>query len=258
MSGTPNAEAEGVVSKVQVKKEIKTIVENLETILGDLKDVAKELKEVNEQESPSLQAHFGVLIHALSMQPCLRRHERLTSTLLGPGKSNDSTHSLSHSHTHKYTDMHLPSLLMYVIITSNVRDIWHRGMWGVKWQDSLFTLTHAGFNESEKIVITINISWTSWFIQEGTFASHFIILMLTVVCCELMEQLSFHFTFHLPQSRVVALSFYLHLPPSFTTSAFITAIHLHPIFISCCLLAFPPSLHWILKIKTLGAVRFKS
>lgn len=46
MSATPHAEAEGVVSKVQVKKEIKTIVENLETILGDLKDVAKELKEV--------------------------------------------------------------------------------------------------------------------------------------------------------------------------------------------------------------------
>ncbi|XP_044231301.1 protein Largen [Thunnus albacares] len=46
MSGTPDAEAEGVVSKVKVKKEIKTIVENLETILGDLKDVAKELKEV--------------------------------------------------------------------------------------------------------------------------------------------------------------------------------------------------------------------
>uniref|UniRef100_A0A668A0I0 Proline rich 16 n=1 Tax=Myripristis murdjan TaxID=586833 RepID=A0A668A0I0_9TELE len=46
MSGIPNAEGEGVVSKVQVKKEIKTIVENLETILGDLKDVAKELKEV--------------------------------------------------------------------------------------------------------------------------------------------------------------------------------------------------------------------
>ncbi|CAL8250981.1 unnamed protein product [Boreogadus saida] len=46
MSGTPNAEAEGVVSRVKVKKEIKTIVENLETILGDLKDVAKELKEV--------------------------------------------------------------------------------------------------------------------------------------------------------------------------------------------------------------------
>lgn len=51
MSGSPNAaEAEGVVvvSKVKVKREIKTIVENLETILGDLKDVAKELKEVNE------------------------------------------------------------------------------------------------------------------------------------------------------------------------------------------------------------------
>lgn len=46
MSGAPNADAEGVVSKVKVKKEIKTIVENLETILGDLKDVAKELKEV--------------------------------------------------------------------------------------------------------------------------------------------------------------------------------------------------------------------
>uniref|UniRef100_A0A3Q4HFL6 Proline rich 16 n=1 Tax=Neolamprologus brichardi TaxID=32507 RepID=A0A3Q4HFL6_NEOBR len=41
-----NSKAEGVVSKVKVKKEIKTIVENLETILGDLKDVAKELKEV--------------------------------------------------------------------------------------------------------------------------------------------------------------------------------------------------------------------
>ena len=47
MSGSPTAVAEGVVSKVKVKKEIKTIVENLETILGDLKDVAKELKEVN-------------------------------------------------------------------------------------------------------------------------------------------------------------------------------------------------------------------
>ncbi|KAM9821774.1 protein Largen [Syngnathus typhle] len=45
MSGTPDG-AEGAVSKVQVKKEIKTIVDNLETILGDLKDVAKELKEV--------------------------------------------------------------------------------------------------------------------------------------------------------------------------------------------------------------------
>lgn len=51
MSATANADAEGVVSKVQVKKEIKTIVENLETILGDLKDVAKELKEVKGQEA---------------------------------------------------------------------------------------------------------------------------------------------------------------------------------------------------------------
>lgn len=55
MSGPPHAGAEGaVVSKVKVKKEIKTIVENLETILGDLKDVAKELQEVNDQEIPYL------------------------------------------------------------------------------------------------------------------------------------------------------------------------------------------------------------
>ncbi|XP_028313653.1 protein Largen [Gouania willdenowi] len=46
MSGSPQAVAEGQVSKGKVKKEIKTIVENLENILGDLKDVAKELKEV--------------------------------------------------------------------------------------------------------------------------------------------------------------------------------------------------------------------
>lgn len=45
MSGTANAESEGV-SKVQIKRQIKTIVEDLENILGDLKDVAKELKEV--------------------------------------------------------------------------------------------------------------------------------------------------------------------------------------------------------------------
>ncbi|XP_028852219.1 protein Largen [Denticeps clupeoides] len=46
MSGTADAEPEGVVSKVKVKKQIKTIVEDLENVLGDLKDVAKELKEV--------------------------------------------------------------------------------------------------------------------------------------------------------------------------------------------------------------------
>uniref|UniRef100_A0A3B1JEF5 Proline rich 16 n=1 Tax=Astyanax mexicanus TaxID=7994 RepID=A0A3B1JEF5_ASTMX len=46
MSGTgAQGEAEGV-SKVQVKRQIKTIVKDLECILGDLKDVAKELKEV--------------------------------------------------------------------------------------------------------------------------------------------------------------------------------------------------------------------
>lgn len=67
MSATPNADAEGVVSKVQVKKEIKTIVENLETILGDLKDVAKELKEVREQETQHLGGlHCTVLCDVMS------------------------------------------------------------------------------------------------------------------------------------------------------------------------------------------------
>lgn len=60
MSGTPNAEAEGVVSKVQVKKEIKTIVENLENILGDLKDVAKELKEVKCYETRTVLCSFFI------------------------------------------------------------------------------------------------------------------------------------------------------------------------------------------------------
>lgn len=46
MSGTANPESEGVVSKVKVKKQIKTIVKDLENVLGNLKDVAKELKEV--------------------------------------------------------------------------------------------------------------------------------------------------------------------------------------------------------------------
>ncbi|KAM6954472.1 LOW QUALITY PROTEIN: protein Largen [Aplochiton taeniatus] len=46
MSGTSNAEPDGVVSKVKVKKQIKTIVHDLETILVDLRDVAKELQEV--------------------------------------------------------------------------------------------------------------------------------------------------------------------------------------------------------------------
>lgn len=45
MSGSAHAEPEGV-SKVQVKRQIRTIVKDLECILGDLKDVAKELKEV--------------------------------------------------------------------------------------------------------------------------------------------------------------------------------------------------------------------
>ncbi|XP_062854384.1 protein Largen [Trichomycterus rosablanca] len=48
MSGTANAESEGV-SKVQIKRQIKTVVKDLENILGDLKDVAKELKEVVDE-----------------------------------------------------------------------------------------------------------------------------------------------------------------------------------------------------------------
>lgn len=77
MSGTPNAEAEGVVSKVHVKKEIKTIVENLETILGDLKDVAKELKEVNEQGvgTPCVEGlNYPVLFPQAQFGDALSRH----------------------------------------------------------------------------------------------------------------------------------------------------------------------------------------
>ncbi|MEQ2316219.1 hypothetical protein AMECASPLE_030395 [Ameca splendens] len=79
MSGAPHAEAEGVVSKVKVKKEIKTIVENLETILGDLKDVAKELKE------------------ALFRKFCLTEGGRLTSTSQWPGLCSSSSSSSSSS-----------------------------------------------------------------------------------------------------------------------------------------------------------------
>lgn len=61
MSAPANADTEGVVSKVQVKKEIKTIVENLETILGDLKDVAKELKEVKGQEALTVMCVITVM-----------------------------------------------------------------------------------------------------------------------------------------------------------------------------------------------------
>lgn len=79
MSGTPDAEAEGVVPKVHVKREIKTIVENLETILGDLKDVAKELKEVNVQGKTNTVQLCGALCYfhklalwMLSKHHCLR------------------------------------------------------------------------------------------------------------------------------------------------------------------------------------------
>uniref|UniRef100_A0A8C1NQB2 Proline rich 16 n=1 Tax=Cyprinus carpio TaxID=7962 RepID=A0A8C1NQB2_CYPCA len=43
------AAEDGGVSKVQVKRQIRCIVKDLENILGDLKDVAKELKEVVEE-----------------------------------------------------------------------------------------------------------------------------------------------------------------------------------------------------------------
>ncbi|KAJ1207489.1 hypothetical protein NDU88_002880 [Pleurodeles waltl] len=44
--GTPSSPAEEQASKTKVKEQIKTIVDDLELVLGDLKDVAKELKEV--------------------------------------------------------------------------------------------------------------------------------------------------------------------------------------------------------------------
>ncbi|XP_007897515.1 protein Largen [Callorhinchus milii] len=46
MSGKPK---ESAACKAKVKQQIKTIVEDLELVLGDLKDVAKELKEVVDQ-----------------------------------------------------------------------------------------------------------------------------------------------------------------------------------------------------------------
>ncbi|KAI2661930.1 Protein Largen [Labeo rohita] len=49
MSGSAAADADGGVNKVQVKRQIRCIVEDLENILGDLKDVAKELKEVVQE-----------------------------------------------------------------------------------------------------------------------------------------------------------------------------------------------------------------
>ncbi|XP_039614919.1 protein Largen isoform X1 [Polypterus senegalus] len=50
MSGKAKGEpSEGAASKAKVKQQIKTIVEDLELVLGDLKDVAKELKEVVDQ-----------------------------------------------------------------------------------------------------------------------------------------------------------------------------------------------------------------
>ncbi|XP_078531687.1 protein Largen [Lissotriton helveticus] len=47
--GTPSSPAEEQASKTKVKEQIKTIVDDLELVLGDLKDVAKELKEVVDQ-----------------------------------------------------------------------------------------------------------------------------------------------------------------------------------------------------------------
>lgn len=89
MSATANADAEGVVSKVQVKKEIKTIVENLETILGDLKDVAKELKEVKGQE------------HAADVCCCLCSacSEDPQETFLRTHKDVHTTHTFSSMHS---------------------------------------------------------------------------------------------------------------------------------------------------------------
>lgn len=48
MSGN-SKQPEGAACKAKVKEQIKTIVDDLELVLGDLKDVAKELKEVVDQ-----------------------------------------------------------------------------------------------------------------------------------------------------------------------------------------------------------------
>ncbi|XP_016374587.1 protein Largen-like [Sinocyclocheilus rhinocerous] len=49
VSAAAAAAEDGGVNKVQVKRQIRCIVKDLENILGDLKDVAKELKEVVEE-----------------------------------------------------------------------------------------------------------------------------------------------------------------------------------------------------------------
>lgn len=54
------------------------------------------------------------------------------------GLEEAMTHAQTLKHTHTHTDKHflLPTNVFYVIIIYNMRDIWHRRMWGVKSQDS--------------------------------------------------------------------------------------------------------------------------
>lgn len=134
MSAPANADTEGVVSKVQVKKEIKTIVENLETILGDLKDVAKELKEVKGQETLTVMCVITVTQAYLHMQGSPKH--TLSSTVL----------------CHNYLQ-HERCLAP--------EDMWRRS------EDNFCGQTLVGSNESQEIPTAINISWTSWLNRRG-------------------------------------------------------------------------------------------
>ncbi len=78
------AAADGGVSKVRVKRQIRGIVKDLENILGDLKDVAKELKEVRAR----------ALLALRMMRSCLSRPRvNMTFTLWRSSSSSSSSSS---------------------------------------------------------------------------------------------------------------------------------------------------------------------
>lgn len=93
---------------------------------------------------------------ALSKHPCLRGDawEEADVHLTRPWRWPwQHTHTYSHTNTHVHPHTQTYRLcppLMYVIIISTMTDIWHRRMWGVKWQDSFLTLTHRLWWKWEK------------------------------------------------------------------------------------------------------------
>lgn len=147
MSAPANADTEGVVSKVQVKKEIKTIVENLETILGDLKDVAKELKEVKGQGTLTVMCVITVM-HVLR-------------TYRDP--SEDTQAYLHMQRSPKHT---LSSTVLCHNYLQHERCLAPEDM-GLRSEDNFCGQALVGSNESQEIPTAINISWTSWLNHRG-------------------------------------------------------------------------------------------